>query len=113
MSMLRLIPALMVLFSALPGRAEVAIQEVTSPGGLTAWLVEEHGIPFTAMEIRFEGGTSLDLPGSRGATNLMAALLEDAPVILIRRALPRRGTRWRRSSAFLPGRIRSVYRRGF
>ena len=77
MSMLRLIPALMVLFSALPGRAEVAIQDVTSPGGLTAWLVEEHGIPFTAMEIRFEGGTSLDLPGSRGATNLMAALLEE------------------------------------
>src|SRR5690606_40316487 len=31
---------------ALPARAELNIQEVTSPGGITAWLVEDHGIPF-------------------------------------------------------------------
>ena len=62
---------------ALAARAEIAIQEVTSPGGITAWLVEEHGIPFTALEIRFRGGTSLDLPGKRGAVNLMTATLEE------------------------------------
>jgi len=61
----------------LPARAEIAIQNVTSPGGITAWLVEDHEIPFTALEIRFKGGTSLDLPGSRGAVNLMAATLEE------------------------------------
>ncbi|MEM8591056.1 MAG: pitrilysin family protein [Pseudomonadota bacterium] len=57
--------------------AEVDIQEVTSPGGIKAWLVEEPSIPFTALDIRFEGGTALDLPGKRGATNLMMALLEE------------------------------------
>jgi zinc protease len=60
-----------------PGAAAVEIVEVTSPGGITAWLVEEPALPFVAIEIRFEGGASLDAPGKRGATHLMAALLEE------------------------------------
>jgi zinc protease len=55
----------------------VAIQEVTSPGGIKAWLVENHDIPFTALNIRFKGGTSLDAAGKRGAVNLMTALIEE------------------------------------
>lgn len=62
---------------ATPAWAEVKIQEVTSPGGITAWLVEEPSIPFTALEIRFRGGGSLEDPAQRGATNLMMALLEE------------------------------------
>ena len=50
---------------------------MTSPGGLRAWLVEAHDIPFTALEIRFRGGASLDAPGKRGAINLMTATLEE------------------------------------
>ncbi len=76
MTLLRLIPIVFLLL-ALPVRAEIAIRDVTSPGGISAWLVEDHSIPFTALEIRFQGGTSLDLPGSRGAVNLMSALLEE------------------------------------
>ncbi|KMW60153.1 Peptidase, M16 family [Candidatus Rhodobacter oscarellae] len=61
-----------------PGaRAAVDIQEVISPGGITAWLVEEHQIPFVALEIRFKGGASLDAPGKRGAINLMTGLIEE------------------------------------
>ena len=60
-----------------PAQAEIQINEVTSPGGITAWLVEDHSIPFTALELRFRGGTSLDAPGKRGATYLMAGLLEE------------------------------------
>jgi zinc protease len=62
---------------ATPVSAELNIREVTSPGGITAWLVEDHDIPFTALEIRFRGGTSLDAPGKRGAVNLMTALIEE------------------------------------
>lgn len=62
---------------ALPVSAAVDIQEVKSEGGLTAWLVEDHSIPFVALEIRFRGGASLDAPGKRGAINLMTALLEE------------------------------------
>ena len=69
--------ALAALLIATPLRAEIAIQEVTSPGGLKAWLVEEHEIPFTALEIRFAGGTALDAPAKRGAVNLMTALIEE------------------------------------
>nr|WP_152825337.1 pitrilysin family protein [Fertoeibacter niger] len=69
--------ALALILFALPLRAEIAIKEVVSPGGITAWLVEEHGIPFTALEIRFKGGTSLDAPGKRGAVNLMTGLIEE------------------------------------
>lgn len=62
---------------ALPARAGVDIKEITSPGGIEAWLVEEHQIPFIALELRFKGGASLDAPGKRGAINLMTALLEE------------------------------------
>ena len=62
---------------ALPAVAEVKIKEVVSPGGITAWLVEDHSIPFTALELRFRGGTSLDAVGKRGAIYLMAGLLEE------------------------------------
>lgn len=61
----------------LPARAQLDIQSVTSPGGITAWLVQDPGIPFVSLEIVFQGGTSLDAPGKRGATNLMTGLLEE------------------------------------
>ena len=69
--------AALFLAFALPAQAEIDIQTVTSTGGISAWLVEEPGIPFTALEIRFRGGTSLDAPGKRGAVNLMTALIEE------------------------------------
>ncbi len=68
--------ALAFVVAALPARA-IDIKEVTSPGGITAWLVEEHSIPFTALEIRFKGGASLDREGKRGAVNLMTGLIEE------------------------------------
>ena len=66
-----------VLALALPAQAEIPIKEVTSPGGITAWLVEDHNIPFTALEIQFRGGTSLEAPDKRGVVNLMTATLEE------------------------------------
>ncbi len=72
---LRMVAVLAVM--AWPAMAEIRIQEVTSPGGIRAWLVEDHNIAFTAMNIRFLGGTSLDDPARRGAVNLMTALIEE------------------------------------
>lgn len=65
------------LFAAFPAVADIDIKEVTSAGGITAWVVEEPSIPFVALELRFRGGTSLDVDGKRGATNLMVGLLEE------------------------------------
>jgi zinc protease len=68
---------ILILVFALPARAEMNIQSVTSKGGITAWLVQDSGIPFTALEIQFRGGTGVDAPGKRGAVNLMTALIEE------------------------------------
>ncbi|WP_414898799.1 M16 family metallopeptidase [Rhodovulum sp. YEN HP10] len=78
-----------VLLAALPLRAEVEIQEVTSPGGLHAWLVESHEVPFVSLEIRFQGGASLDAPGKRGAINLMTGLLDEGAGEMDARAFAR------------------------
>ena len=67
-------------------RAGIEIQEVTSPEGIEAWLVEDHTIPFTALEIRFEGGTGLDDPERLGAVNLMTGLLEEGAADMDARA---------------------------
>ena len=76
--MIRLYLAVIAVFSIVSvAHAEVNIQEVTSPGGIDAWLVEENAIPFVALEIRFRGGASLDVEGKRGAINLMTGLLEE------------------------------------
>ena len=75
---MRIFSALVFSFlTVLPAQAEVKIQEVISPGGITAWLVEEPSIPFMALELRFRGGGSLDRPEKRGALNLMTGLLEE------------------------------------
>lgn len=75
---MKLIYAVMIaVLASFPASAEVKIQSVESPGGLTAWLVEDHSIPFVALELRFRGGASLDEPGKRGAINLMTGLLEE------------------------------------
>ncbi len=75
--MKRFFAPLIALLFAVPAWAEIEIKEVTSPGGITAWLVEDHSIPFTALELRFRGGTSLDDPDKRGAVYLMSGLIEE------------------------------------
>ncbi len=69
--------ALCLVLAATTARAQIEIQQITSPGGIDAWLVEEHDIPFVAIEIAFRGGAGLDEPGKRGAAYLMTALIEE------------------------------------
>lgn len=76
-SSLMLLLSFFLVLSVSSARAEIDIKEVTSPGGIKAWLVEDHSIPFMALELRFRGGTSLDAPGKRGAVYLMSGLLEE------------------------------------
>ena len=71
-----LLTAALLTLAALPARA-IEIQQATSPGGIQAWLVEDHSIPFVALSILFRGGASMDAPDKRGAVNLMTATLEE------------------------------------
>ncbi|MGZ3215214.1 M16 family metallopeptidase [Paracoccus sp. T5] len=74
--MIRAAIATVIALIALPAQA-IEIQEVTSPGGIQAWLVEDDSIPFVALDIQFKGGASMDASGKRGAVNLMTGLLEE------------------------------------
>lgn len=53
------------------------IQEVTSPGGIRAWLVEEHRVPLMALRFAFEGGSAQDASGKEGLANLLTALMDE------------------------------------
>ena len=78
--MIRAAIALFIAIIALPAHTlaqDIDIQRVTSPGGIEAWLVEDHSIPFTALSFAFQGGASLDPEGQRGAINLMTATLDE------------------------------------
>lgn len=60
-----------------PASAAVPIQEVESPQGVVAWLVEEEAIPMVALQISFEGGASLDPEDRLGVANFLAGMLEE------------------------------------
>ncbi|MDP2578834.1 pitrilysin family protein [Shimia thalassica] len=75
--MKRFLFAVLMVFVSLPAQADVDIKEFKSPGGINVWLLEEPSIPMVALELRFQGGASLDAEGKRGATNLMVGLLEE------------------------------------
>jgi zinc protease len=53
------------------------IQEVTSPGGIRAWLVEGHANPLIAMRFAFRGGASQDEPGKEGVAYFVTAMMDE------------------------------------
>ena len=53
------------------------IQTVKSPGGIEAWLVEEHSVPLVAMRFAFRGGSSQDPEGKGGVANFLSAMLDE------------------------------------
>lgn len=53
------------------------IKEVTSPGGIKAWLVEEHAIPLVAMNYSFKGGTERDPAGKEGVSNFLTGMMDE------------------------------------
>ncbi len=53
------------------------IQTVKSPGGIEAWLVEDHSNPMMAMRFSFEGGSAQDPAGKEGMANFLSAMLDE------------------------------------
>ncbi len=53
------------------------IQTIKSPGGIEAWLVEEHSVPLMALRFSFEGGNSQDTPGKEGLANFITAMADE------------------------------------
>ncbi len=65
------------LFSAMGSAHAMKIQEITSPGGIKAWLVEEHRVPLMALRFTFEGGNTQDPVGKEGVANFLTGMLDE------------------------------------
>lgn len=55
----------------------IAVQEIRSPAGVEAWLVEQHGLPLIAVDFAFEGGTTRDPDNAAGSAHLVSGLLDE------------------------------------
>lgn len=53
------------------------IEVVTSPGGVTAWLVHETFVPIVAMEIAWKGGDSTAASGKEGVGWLLGYMMNE------------------------------------
>jgi len=91
MTLLRsLLGALVALMIGLPAAGAVDIKAVTTPLGLTAWLVQDKSAPVVSLSFSFAGGAASDPKGQSGVTNLMATALTDGAGPLAFQAFQRR-----------------------
>lgn len=63
------------LLSARPVFA--AAERVVSPGGIKAWLIEDHTNPLISLAIGFRGGSALDPAGKEGIAYLASGLMDE------------------------------------
>jgi zinc protease len=63
--------------AAAPAAQAMKIEPVKSPGGITAWLVEDHSIPVVSANIAFRGGAALDPDDKAGLATFAASLLDE------------------------------------
>lgn len=73
----QLVVGLVALAGLLPdaARAEATVKEVTSPGGIRGWLVEDHSVPLYAIQFAFIGGSTREPNGKEGLASVLAAML--------------------------------------
>lgn len=71
----------LTLIGATPVRAGepfLKIQDVTTPGGVKAWLVEDHSAPVVAVEFAFiDAGSARDPAGRQGMAQLLSNTLDE------------------------------------
>lgn len=54
------------------------IREVTSPSGITAWLVEDHALPVISLRFAFlESGSALDSEATQGLVQLLSNTMDE------------------------------------
>jgi zinc protease len=66
-----------LLLLVVPAYAEVQFQQITSPKGIDAWLVEDYSVPLVTIRFAFEGGTTQDPEGKEGLAGLITSLFDE------------------------------------
>ncbi len=74
--MIRALFALLLALLPLPALAKPA-EIVTSPGGVTAWLVEDHANPMLAMAFAFRAGAATDPADKVGLATFVSGMLDE------------------------------------
>ena len=64
------------LLWSVPAHA-VAVEKVVSPGGIEAWLVQDHSNPIVSLSLAFRGGAALVPDDKAGLAGMMVALLDE------------------------------------
>ena len=72
--MRRLLAFLLVLVAAAPAYA-VTVERVVSPGGIEAWLVQDHSNPIISLSMAMRGGASVE--AKPGLANMVSGLLDE------------------------------------
>lgn len=87
-----LFAAFVLAFAAIAasGAGATEIQRVVSPGGIEAWLVEEHSVPLVAINFAFRGGATQDPAGKTGVAHMVSGLLDEGAGDLDSRAYQER-----------------------
>lgn len=75
LTVLMLALLLLVGLGETTAHAATKIERVISPGGIEAWLVEDHSIPVVSMKFDFDAGASFDPPDHPGTAVMMALML--------------------------------------
>lgn len=74
----RLVLFIVLLVAPLvPPAVAAEVQRVVSPGGIEAWLIEDHMVPVLSLRMAFRGGAALDPEGKAGTANMAASLLDE------------------------------------
>ena len=68
---------LSLLFGFTVSAHAFAIQEVTSPGGIKAWLVEEKAVPLMAMTFSFRSASAEDPPAKEGVSEFLTGMMDE------------------------------------
>lgn len=70
--------ALLVSWGLVHGASAMEIEEVTSPGGIKAWLVEEHGLPLLSLSAAFrDAGSATNPQGREGLAIMLGGLMNE------------------------------------
>ena len=76
-TMLTLSAPLLALALVAPAHADVVFQDITSPKGINAWLVEDYSVPIITIRFAFDGGATQDPAGKEGLSDLITALFDE------------------------------------
>jgi len=65
------------LLAQVQNSSAIEIQEITTPSGIKAWLVEDYTVPLISTSFEFRGGSTQDPRGKEGLTSILGAMMDE------------------------------------